>query len=165
MAVSGAQLFVGGWVNEAVQFGTTSVTSTSDDMVLLGMSSGDGTVNWVRSWSGSGNDHIYGITAIGSQVISTGRIAETVDLDGVSAPGGCQDAFLARFAGDSGAPAGAFSFGGSDCNDLGRTVARYDDSSVLVVGELVGVSSVLGVSVTPIGQEDAFVALVPWPQP
>lgn len=161
IAVGANAVFVGGWVQKSVSFGAKTVTSSSDDPVLVAFAPSDGAVSWHREWHGSGNDHVYGIATLGDDVVLTGRIAEAVSLDGAQATQGCQDAFLAR-VGPDGSPLGAGTFGGSDCGDFGRSVAAYDAKRVLLVGEVNGDVNVFGKPTS--GQsDDAFVALITLP--
>jgi PKD repeat protein len=136
----------------------TAVNAMTDGFVARFTSTG--AHQWSRRFGAAdGNEGGYGIAMDASgNVVVTGAVVKSCDFGGglLSALGG-SDAFVAKYSASSGAHMWSRRLGGVG-NDYGYGIAVDGKSNVYVSGSIGGLASFGGLSLTPAGPSDAFVA-------
>jgi hypothetical protein len=150
-----------------VTFGGAPVSGTggtSDDIVVAGLVSANGSVQWARRFGGPGTDSPYALTVLAdARIAVAGTYAGDIAFGSTTlAHAGGGDGFVVRLSGTDGVP----SFAGriaSGAADIAATVTATP-SSVVVGGTFNAQAQMLGRAVTPSASTDGYaVAVAPPP--
>lgn len=138
---NGNDYFVGGYLSQGAQIGTSSIQNNGFSDGFLTKLNGNGDIAWTVSLGGPSADRILDVDAHANGTVAvTGFITGNVQLNGTSVPtnAGSQDAF-AMLCDANGTPLWIVPFGGSDA-DTGYGIAIDDDGNVLCTGQFKGVA-------------------------
>lgn len=144
-----------------------TLTSTGGDDCYLMKLSTDGTVQWARSWGGTGSDRIYGISVgPGNEIITTGAFNSDLTINSGSwnvnlTNAGAFDGYVLSWN-DDGYLINGFSFGGEG-DDFGRMAHIVGDETYLVAGDFDDDIQLMpgnaAAAFSPVDNDDVFLAL------
>lgn len=138
---SSGDVYIGGEFAGPVNFGGTHVVSNGkEDAYIVKLSGVDGSVIWVRTFGGSGDDGVYGMDLDASDnIIATGYFEDEVGfgLGGTMTSFGEEDMFYMKISGETGLTTWAKKKGDTS-NDYGMSVAVDAAGDALVVGVFQG---------------------------
>lgn len=157
---SSGDVYIAGEFEGPVNFGGTHVVSNGDeDAFIVKLSGVDGSVIWVETFGGTGDDGISGIDIdADDNVFATGYFEDTVafGLGGTMTSAGKKDAFFMKISGSDGSTLLAKKKGGIE-DDYATGIAIDTDGNMLVVGVFEDVVN-FGSGPTPSnGQFDCFI--------
>lgn len=154
---AGNSYTVGSFTGSA-EFGTTSLTSSGDNDIILVKTTASGAVAWARQAGGALSDLGEGVAVDASgNVFITGSFQGTVDFGGQSLVSfGGPDIFLAKYS-SSGTLVWAQSAGGTGGN-RSRAVTVDAAGNAYITGTFAGQAVFDGTSMSSIGGHDVFVA-------
>merc|ERR1719247_3138449 len=125
---SSGDVYIAGDFVGPVNFGGTHVTSAGkEDAFIVKLSGVDGSVVWVKTFGGTGDDGVYGMALDASDnMIATGYFEDTVDFgvaggSGMTSNGGT-DMFYMKLSGSDGETMWAKKKGDT-LDDYGKNVA------------------------------------------
>jgi len=138
IATQGTSVFVVGSFQQSMTVNATTVTSVGGDDAFVVQFAADGGSGWVKGFGGTGGDIAAAVTVDGAgNVVVAGRFSGTTNFGGGSVmSAGFDDAFIAKYAGGTGAYLFHKRFGGSSF-DFANAVAT-DSSSIFVTGIFTG---------------------------
>jgi PKD repeat protein len=158
---AGGNVVIAGAFSNGVDFGGGTLTSGNGMTdVFVARFTGSGVHTWSRRFGATdGSDGAYGVAVDGSgNVVVVGYAVKAVDFGGgLLSALGSSDVFVAKYSGASGTHMWSRRLGGTG-NDYGYGVAVDGAGNVIVVGAIGGVANFGGVSLTPLGGSDGFVA-------
>lgn len=157
---SSGDVYIAGDFEGPVNFGGTHVVSNGkEDAFIVKLSGVDGSVIWVRTFGGTGDDGVYGIDIDASDnVFATGYFEGEVafGMGGTMTSAGGTDVFYMKISGSDGSSLLAKKKGGVD-DDYGKGIAIDAEGNMLVVGIFQNIVN-FGSGPTPSnGDYDAFV--------
>ncbi|MBK9177477.1 MAG: SBBP repeat-containing protein [Flavobacteriales bacterium] len=162
-ALPNGDIAVVGQFQQAVVFGTTTLTSAGLHNIFLARFNGDGTPLWAaRAGSTTSfiGDKAFDIASDSSgDLVFCGEIAGAADFGGVSVPSnGSLDVFLARYTG-SGAPVWV-RHGGGPLQDHAYGIALDAEGNCYLTGQVADGSATMfeGITLAPFGNESVFLA-------
>lgn len=146
-------IFTTGYIEGVTNFGNGQVTAISNGFTDIYLSKCDASGNflWVKSFGGTNADRGYDLAIDNSgDVYVTGYFIGNADFDGtsISAVGGSQDIFIAKFN-NNGTLIWVVSEGGND-GETGFAIDVDSQGDVLVTGQFSGVSNIAGSSLTSV---------------
>lgn len=154
---AGGNVFVTGFYRLTATFGSQSVTSAGGEDIFLAKYDGNGTLLWVRSAGGTGDDRGLDIaTDTNGNLYATGQYLETATFDGnsVTSAGGF-DIFITKYSSD-----GIIQWlrtGGGNSHDYGQSIAVSPNGLVAVTGGFQNYATFEGIGVTSAGNFDVFI--------
>jgi hypothetical protein len=151
-------VFITGYFNGTVNFGTGPLTTAGIDDIFLAKFNAAGVNQWSRRFGGTGLDDGYGVAVSpAGNVLVTGFFQDAVTFGGTTlTSAGLNDAFLVA-CDANGFPAWSRRFG-STSGDEGRAVAVDALGRVTVTGFARGTVDFGGGALTAAGNNDMFLA-------
>ncbi|MDB5267732.1 MAG: hypothetical protein JWP58_772 [Hymenobacter sp.] len=160
LALSGTDLYVGGWFEGTDVIGTTSLTNAGgrDGYVAKFVDAGTtGTFAWASSMGGTAADEVVSVAANSAGAYVTGHFTTAAAAGTTSlTSAGLRDGFVGKLAAADGRFVWSKSFGGAGFETVGGLAVL--GANVYASGTFAGPASFGTTTLTSTGQYDIFVA-------